>query len=74
MAAVKTNETTKLVLSVETGTTAGGAPVYGQRSFANIRPSLSDDDVLTLGTGLAALQTHPLGKVVRQDTAVLVEE
>lgn len=73
MAAVKTNETTKLILAVETGTTAGGVPVYGKRSFADIRPSISDDDVLSVGTALAELQTRTLGKVMRQDTAVLVE-
>ena len=54
-------------------TTAGGVPVYGKRSFADIRPSISDDDVLSVGTALAGLQTRTLGKVMRQDTAVLVE-
>ncbi len=74
MAAIKTNESTKLVLAVETGTAAGGAPIYGQRSLTHIRPSLSDTDALAVGTAVAGLQAYPLGKVTRHDTAILVEE
>ena len=74
MAAVKTNESTKLVLSVETGASAGGAPIYGQRSLSHIRPSLSDTDALAVGTAVAGLQIYPLSKVTRHDKAVLVEE
>ena len=73
MAATKSEATARLILKVETGQTAAGAPVYSQRSFAHINPALTDDDVLAIGNALAGLQIRPLGSVHRQDTAKLTE-
>lgn len=69
--AVKANETTKLVLKVETGVNAKGAAVYSQRTIGNINPALSDADMLDIGNAIAGLQSCPLGGVVRQDSANL---
>ena len=71
--ATKNNETSKLVLKVETGVAANGSAVYSQRSFSNINPALADDDMFAIGKGLADLQESPLGEIVRQNTAVISE-
>lgn len=70
--AVKTDKTSKLILKVQTGTNTAGEPTYSQRSFANINPALSDDDFLAIGTAVAALQSHTVGAVNRQDGATVV--
>ena len=46
-------------------------PKYSSRSFNNINTQLSDEDMLSVGTAMANLQTMPLGQVLRTDTAVL---
>ena len=73
MAATKNDAASKLILKVEIGKTAAGQPSYSQRTFANLNPALSDEDVLAIGSALAGLQSYPLGSVNRQDTAKIVE-
>jgi len=73
MAVQKSGAETKLIVKVETGTTASGAPAYGQRTFTHINPELADADVLELGKALGALQSYPVGSVNRQDAAKLEE-
>jgi hypothetical protein len=73
MAATKSEAAAKLILKVETGQTSTGVPIYSSRTFANINPALTDDDVLAIGSALAGLQSRSLGSIHRQDTAKLVE-
>ena len=73
MAAEKTKQGTALQLKLETGTTAGGVTTYGTRTYSNVKPSTSDDNMLSVGTALAGLQNYTLGAVMRRDTATLVE-
>ena len=74
MAAERVNPKVALQLKVEVGTTTGGAAKYSTKTVSDIRPTLSDDDLLSIGTGLANLQTHPLGSVMRRDINTIVEE
>jgi len=69
--ATKNSQTTKMILKVVTGTDASGKAVYAQRNFAHIDPAITDDDFLSIGTKLAALQASPLEGVYRQDQAGL---
>ena len=73
MAAVKANESTKLVLKVETGTKANGTPIYNQRTFTKINPAIGNDDLLAIGQQLGELQAYTVGAVTRQDVTELVE-
>ena len=74
MATVKKDKSSKLLLSVETGVTANGAPAYSQRTIRSVNPALSDENAFDLATAVGALQTHPLNGVARQDTAFLIRE
>ncbi len=58
-------------LKLVSGKDAKDNPKYSSRSFNNINTQLSDEDMLSVGTAMASLQTMPLGQVLRTDTAVL---
>lgn len=58
-------------LKLVSGKDAKDNPKYSSRSFNNINTQLSDEDMLSVGTAMARLQTMPLGQVLRTDTAVL---
>lgn len=58
-------------LKLVSGKDAKNNPKYSSRSFNNINTQLSDEDMLSVGTAMANLQTMPLGQVLRTDTAVL---
>ena len=74
MAATKSNETTKLILKVQTGTTDLGNPVYASRTFSKFNPSIADADLLTIGEAMANLQKYPLASINRQDNSALAAE
>ena len=58
-------------LKLVSGKDAKDNPKYSSRSFKDINTQLSDEDMLSVGTAMAGLQTMPLGQVLRTDTAVL---
>lgn len=74
MATVRSSETKKIQVKVETGVTSGGNPTYSIRSLSNIKNVLSDEDARVIGSGYGALQTYPVGSIVLAETAVLVEQ
>ena len=74
MAVTKSEQSAKLVLAVEVGTTASGAAKYAQRSISKMNPAISDGDMFDIGEGIGTLQVYPVGSIIRQDTAVLVRE
>lgn len=73
MAAKKTELATKLSLAVVTGQKPDGTMTTATRTVGNINPSLSDADMLDIGTDLGALQKHEVTAVKRIDTAELVD-
>lgn len=58
-------------LKLVSGQDAKDNPKYSTRSFKDINPQLSDEDMLSVGTAMAGLQTMPLGQVLRTDTTEL---
>ena len=74
MAAKKESQGTKLVLKVVTGTDAEGKATTSQRTFGNVNPAISDDDLLAIGAKVGGLQAHDHAAVNRIDSASLVEE
>ncbi|WP_110954077.1 DUF1659 domain-containing protein [Anaerosinus massiliensis] len=74
MAVVKTSQSAKLIIKVQTKTNAKGEPVYAQRSFNGLNPAAADSEVYAIGTAIAALQKNPVEAVSRQDVAALAEQ
>ena len=58
-------------LKLVSGKDANDNPTYTTRSFKDINVNLADDDMLSIGTALAGLQTLELGDVIRTDTNYL---
>ena len=58
-------------LELVSGQDAKDNPKYSTRSFKDINTELSDEDMLSVGTAMAGLQTMPLGQVLRTDTTEL---
>lgn len=58
-------------LKLVSGQDAKYNPKYSTRSFKDINTQLSDEDMLSVGTAMAGLQTMPLGQVLRTDTTEL---
>lgn len=71
--AVKKNIQCSIVLKVQTGTTTTGKASYTSRTFGDINPEISDDNVLTIGQKLAGLQKYDLGSVNREDTTEIAQ-
>lgn len=74
MAIVTKEASAKLLLKVENGQTPGGKTAYAQRSFAEVNPAITNDDLYAVGVGLANLQTNALSAIRRQSTVTLAEE
>lgn len=72
MATQRTNITTSLKIMVESGTTDAGTIKYAARTISSINPDISDDDLLEVGKGLAAMQSNDVGDIKRSDIATLV--
>ena len=73
MAVTKKDGATKLLIRVENGVDAKGAPTYKDRTFTNVSAGLADADVYALATKLGALQEYPVQDIKRQDLAILVD-
>ena len=58
-------------LKLVSGQDAKDNPKYSTRSFKDINTELSDEDMLSVGTAMAGLQTMPLGQILRTDTKEL---
>lgn len=72
MATQRVNVTTALKIMVENGTTEAGTIKYAARTISSINPDLSDDDLLAVGQGLAAMQSHEVGDIKRSEISTLV--
>lgn len=58
-------------MKLVSGQGAKDNPKYSTRSFKDINTELSDEDMLSVGTAMAGLQTMPLSQVLRTDTTEL---
>ena len=73
MPVLSTLKDSSLRLVLQTGVDAQGNPVFKTRSYGNIKPSASDQDILSLAQQLAALQIHALEQVSRVNSFELTE-
>ena len=69
--AVKSNETSKVVLKVSTGYDPSGKETTAQRTVNRVNPGIDNDTALSLGTQVASLQSYTLSTVTRTDSAEL---
>ena len=67
MAVIATVKDTVMVVTFQTGLTAGGSPKLSQRSFLNVKSVASDQDVFDVANALYGLQDYPLISVRRDN-------
>lgn len=64
----------RLQLRLIVGQDGQGNPIYRTRSYSNVKPDASDEDVLAVGNALAGLQQHEVEELRRTNDFVLIEE
>ncbi len=63
----------RMQLRLNVGQDDEGNPIYRSRSYSNVKPLASDDDVFAVGNALAGLQQHGLEEVRRINEYLLIE-
>ena len=53
-------------------TLSTGTVKYATRTFSSINPEISDEDLLAVGQGLGALQSHDVGDIQRLENATMI--
>lgn len=74
MAVSKVSIGSVLKLELQTGVDQKGNPVYRNKSFSNVKPTASDENLFDVAESLAALQDYPLNNILRVDNAHIVED
>lgn len=67
----RTTVASTMKLKLVKGKDTASNPAYTTRSFNGINTGLSDEDMLSIGTAMANLQSLELGSVIRQDKCTL---
>lgn len=73
MATVK-DQTSKMTLRVATGIGADGKTTFANRSLSNVNPAIQANDFVAVASGLASLQSHDLGSIIRTDATTYEAE
>jgi hypothetical protein len=63
-----------LIISFQSGTDEGGAPIVSRRTLNDIKATASDQDVFDVAQSLYALQQYPLLGIRRDNRFELSEE
>ena len=64
----------RLQLRLIVGQDRQGNPIYRTRSYSNVKPDASDEDVFAVGNALAGLQQHDVEELRRTNDFILLEE
>ncbi len=72
MPVVKLSLPSSFQLRLSVGNDNEGNPVYRSKTFGNVNPVASDEDILEVATALGELQEHAVESVRRIDQADLV--
>lgn len=74
MAVVSNQANSKLKLVSSAGLDVNNKEVIKNKTIANIKPAITNENLYTIGTSLASLQSYSLKKVVRYEEYELMNE
>ncbi len=74
MAVISDRTASRLTLQLQTGTDPLGQPTVKNKTYNNIKPTATDENVFAVANALASLQTLPLYGIGRLNTYALEEE
>ncbi len=63
----------RLQLRLVVGTNEDGNEIFRLRTFGNVKPDTSDEDLMEVANGIGALQEYPVENVRRIDQSDLVD-
>jgi len=64
----------KLKLVLNTGLDENNKNIVKSKTFSNIKPAISNEDLYELGTAISDLQSYPLLNLVRYEEYELINE
>lgn len=67
MATKTTKIQSSLQMRYKTGVDVSGSDIIKKQSFSKVKPEVIDDDVLTVGTAIAAVLKYPVVQTLRSD-------
>lgn len=73
MAIIKTPKESSLKLKFSCGLDGKGNEITKSKSFANLKNTSTDDNIHSVGKGIAGLCKHTLMEITRVDNAVISE-
>ncbi|RDY27420.1 DUF1659 domain-containing protein [Romboutsia weinsteinii] len=73
MAVISLKEPSSLKLKFNHGADTNGKAVIKTKSFANVKPTATNDDLYAVATSLSSLQEHDLYEVSKVDNTTLAE-
>lgn len=74
MAVVEKSSEVDLIFKVQTGENDSGDPTTSSRTIGNVNPDASAEDMYTVASGIAGLQTYPVLEIRRRVDTVLEEQ
>lgn len=67
MSTKTTKVQSSLQMRYKTGTDTSGKDIIKKQSFSKVKPAVTDDDVLAIGTAVAAVLKYPVVQILRDD-------
>ena len=74
MAVVEKSSEVDLIYKVQTGENSSGDATTSSRTIGNINPAATVEDMYTVASGIAGLQTYPVLEIRRRVDTVLEEQ
>lgn len=69
--ATSTLSNSRLILEFDAGIDGKGNTVYARKSFNNVKPQATDDQLYAIVQALVPLQQHELSMIERNNTSVI---
>lgn len=73
MAVISTNNPTKLTLRFDCGKNDNGKVVVKTKTYSNVNPSVTNDDLYLFAKSISSLQEHSLIEVQKIDNTTISE-
>lgn len=74
MAITETSKETTIMYALQIGIDSDNKPITRTKSISNINPSVTLENIYTLGSGITNLQKYPVASISRKDVIGLTDQ
>lgn len=74
MAIIANQADSKFKLVLDAGVDANNKPIVKNKTFANVKAATTNDNLFTIATSLAGLQSYGLKNIVRYEEYDLIQQ